>query len=216
MEWCDHVATRLLVLGVVRGFGRAHGYLVNHELQDLLVKDWANIRSGSIYHALKQMTKEGLLRAIETDAWPGRIDYEVSEKGEEDFLSGGPAYRSWAGRLVVALLVLVQAQQSADGARVLGSAVFPGRLHRLDHRFAGLGLRGLAPVLLGLFGLGDEPGHRCADVRGPGHRFQLTDLCLVRGGGGLGLGADRCPWRTARLKRRGVAVTRPRHPAALR
>ena len=45
-------ATRLLVLGVVRMFGRAHGYQVRRELLTWSADEWANVQPGSIYHAL--------------------------------------------------------------------------------------------------------------------------------------------------------------------
>lgn len=79
-------ATRLLVLGVVRGFGRAHGYLVQNELVAWGPEAWANVKWGSLYHALRQMTKEGLLTATEYEEWPGRVDYELTEAGQERFL----------------------------------------------------------------------------------------------------------------------------------
>jgi len=77
-------ATRLLVLGVVRGYGRAHGYLVGNDLMSWGAGEWANVKWGSIYHALKQLTKEGCL----TDELlpPGRTDYELTEKGEAEYL----------------------------------------------------------------------------------------------------------------------------------
>jgi DNA-binding PadR family transcriptional regulator len=54
-------ATRLLVLGVVRMYGRAHGYQVRRELLTWSADKWANVQPGSIYHALKKMTAEDLL-----------------------------------------------------------------------------------------------------------------------------------------------------------
>lgn len=76
-------ATRLLVLGLVRGYGRAHGYLIGNDLLSWGADDWANVKWGSIYHALKQLTKSGHLR----DDWvaPGRTDYELTELGEQEF-----------------------------------------------------------------------------------------------------------------------------------
>ncbi|MFC0433702.1 PadR family transcriptional regulator [Kutzneria buriramensis] len=76
-------ATRLLVLGVVRGYGRAHGYLIGHDLMAWGADEWANVKWGSIYHALKQGVKAGFLR--EDWAVPGRTDYELTEKGEHEF-----------------------------------------------------------------------------------------------------------------------------------
>ncbi len=36
-------ATRLLVLGVVRMYGQAHGYRVGRELMSWGVEEWANV-----------------------------------------------------------------------------------------------------------------------------------------------------------------------------
>ncbi|KAB2345300.1 PadR family transcriptional regulator [Actinomadura rudentiformis] len=82
-------ATRLLVLGAVRGFGRAHGYEIRRALLSWGSNEWANVNPGSIYHALKQLTKEELLRAYDVptnEAGPPRTDYEITEHGDEEFL----------------------------------------------------------------------------------------------------------------------------------
>ncbi|TDC53504.1 PadR family transcriptional regulator [Actinomadura sp. KC345] len=82
-------ATRLLVLGGVRRFGRAHGYEIRRELISWGSDEWAHINPGSIYHALKQLAKEGLLRAHEmeeSDAGPPHTDYEITEAGRAEFL----------------------------------------------------------------------------------------------------------------------------------
>ena len=76
-------ATRLLVLGVVRGYGRVHGYRVGADLQSWGAGEWANVKWGSIYHALRQATRAGLLR--DHDDVPGRTDYELTERGEAEF-----------------------------------------------------------------------------------------------------------------------------------
>lgn len=59
-------AIRLLVLGAVRQHGRAHGYQVRNDLEYWGAHEWSNAKPGSIYHALKQMAKQGLLHAHET------------------------------------------------------------------------------------------------------------------------------------------------------
>jgi DNA-binding PadR family transcriptional regulator len=78
-------ATRLLVLGAIRGFGRAHGYLVRQELVSWGADRWAHIKWGSLYHALRKLTDEELLRATEIAEWPGRVDYELTAAGEAEF-----------------------------------------------------------------------------------------------------------------------------------
>ena len=75
-------ATRLLVLGVVRGY-RVHGYRVGADLLSWGAGEWANVKWGSIYHALRQATRAGLLR--DHDDVPGRTDYELTERGEAEF-----------------------------------------------------------------------------------------------------------------------------------
>jgi DNA-binding PadR family transcriptional regulator len=81
-------ATRLLVLGGVRRFGRAHGYEVRRELISWGSDEWAHVNPGSIYHALRQLAKEGLLLAHgveESDAGPPHTDYEITDAGREEF-----------------------------------------------------------------------------------------------------------------------------------
>ncbi|NGO80199.1 PadR family transcriptional regulator [Streptomyces sp. YC504] len=84
-------AIRLLVLGAVRMHGRAHGYQVRNDLEFWGANEWSNAKPGSIYHALKQMAKQGLLLAHEvapsTAGGPPRTEYEVTEQGTEEYFS---------------------------------------------------------------------------------------------------------------------------------
>ncbi|MEV7233582.1 PadR family transcriptional regulator [Streptomyces sp. NPDC051020] len=84
-------AIRLLVLGAVRQHGRAHGYQVRNDLEYWGAHEWSNAKPGSVYHALKQMAKQGLLIAHEvapsTAGGPPRIEYEITEKGTEEYLA---------------------------------------------------------------------------------------------------------------------------------
>ncbi|MFF7644446.1 helix-turn-helix transcriptional regulator [Streptomyces canus] len=81
---------RLLVLGAVRGHGRAHGYQVRGDLEYWGAHEWSNAKPGSIYHALKQMAKQGLLHAHEiapsTAGGPPRTEYEITDEGTEEYL----------------------------------------------------------------------------------------------------------------------------------
>ena len=43
--------------------GRAHGYQVRNDLEFWGAHEWSNAKPGSIYHALKQMAKQGLVLA---------------------------------------------------------------------------------------------------------------------------------------------------------
>ncbi|GAA2794804.1 PadR family transcriptional regulator [Streptomyces showdoensis] len=83
-------AIRLLVLGAVKQHGRAHGYQVRNDLEYWGAHEWSHAKPGSIYHALKQMAKQGLLRADEiapsTAGGPPRVEYEITEAGREEYL----------------------------------------------------------------------------------------------------------------------------------
>lgn len=106
-------ATRLLVLGVVRMYGTAHGYQVRRELLTWSADRWANVAPGSIYHALKKMTTEGLLEVASTEAHPGgpeRTAYRLTEDGETEF------------RLLLAKY-LAESDDSAQGSYRLAAAV---------------------------------------------------------------------------------------------
>ncbi|MFV8188286.1 PadR family transcriptional regulator [Streptomyces sp. AF1B] len=82
-------AIRLLVLGAVRRHGRAHGYQVRSDLEYWGAHEWSNAKPGSIYHALKQMAKQGLLHAHEiapsTAGGPPRTEYEITGRGTEEY-----------------------------------------------------------------------------------------------------------------------------------
>ncbi|MGW6142094.1 PadR family transcriptional regulator [Streptomyces sp. NPDC055140] len=84
-------AIRLLVLGAVRQHGRAHGYQVRNDLEYWGAHEWSNAKPGSIYHALKQMAKQGFLVAHEiapsTAGGPPRTEYEITDRGTEEFLT---------------------------------------------------------------------------------------------------------------------------------
>ena len=82
-------AIRLLVLGAVRQHGRAHGYQVRNDLEYWGAHEWSNTKPGSIYHALKQMAKQGVLHAHEVApsaaGGPPRTEYEVTDAGSEEY-----------------------------------------------------------------------------------------------------------------------------------
>ena len=57
--------TRMMILGLVRMMQPVHGYDVRRELLSWQADKWANVQPGSIYHALRKLTEEGLLREVE-------------------------------------------------------------------------------------------------------------------------------------------------------
>ncbi|MEV6559199.1 PadR family transcriptional regulator [Nocardia sp. NPDC051756] len=84
-------AVRLLVLGAVRRHDRAHGYQVRADLESWGAHEWAGVKSGSVYHALKAMAGEGLLLAHETTpsstGGPPRIEYETTDDGDQAYFA---------------------------------------------------------------------------------------------------------------------------------
>ncbi|MFF5177431.1 PadR family transcriptional regulator [Micromonospora sp. NPDC000316] len=78
----------MMILGLVRWMQPVHGYDVRRELLSWGADKWANVQPGSIYHALRKLTEEELLRAVATEqvgARPARTTYEVTAKGEDEF-----------------------------------------------------------------------------------------------------------------------------------
>lgn len=79
---------RLLVLGVVRMRGAAHGYAVHRELMSWRVDTWTRVKPPSIYHAVKQLAREGLLAdtgRTEASRGPARVAYRVTAAGDQEF-----------------------------------------------------------------------------------------------------------------------------------
>ncbi|SCF36887.1 DNA-binding transcriptional regulator, PadR family [Micromonospora viridifaciens] len=78
----------MMILGLVRWMQPVHGYDVRRELLSWSADKWANVQPGSIYHALRKLTDEGLLRTVSTEqvgGRPARTTYEVTAKGEDEF-----------------------------------------------------------------------------------------------------------------------------------
>ena len=79
---------RLLVLGVIRRSGTAHGYAVHRELMSWRVDTWTRVKPPSIYHAIKQMDREGLLSGSDPQSspqGPDRVAYRITAAGESAF-----------------------------------------------------------------------------------------------------------------------------------
>jgi len=77
-----------MILGLVRWLQPVHGYDVRRELLSWSVNEWANIAPGSIYHALRKLTEEGLLEEVATEqvgARPARTTYRVTDQGDAEF-----------------------------------------------------------------------------------------------------------------------------------
>lgn len=81
--------TRLLVLGTIRHLGTAHGYALRRQLDDWRVETWTTVRSGSVYHALGQLHKEGKLATCGSEAGARgteRTVFSLTPDGETEFI----------------------------------------------------------------------------------------------------------------------------------
>lgn len=80
---------RLLILGILKRRGSAHGYRMYRDLVEWRVETWTIIRPGSIYHALTQMEKQGLIiEALPTagqKSGPAKTEYKLTIDGEKEF-----------------------------------------------------------------------------------------------------------------------------------
>ena len=82
--------TRLLVLGVVKLFQPVHGYDVRRELISWRASEWASVQPGSIYNALKTLTRDGYLEVAGQDqvgGRPERTSYRITSAGNDEFRS---------------------------------------------------------------------------------------------------------------------------------
>ena len=77
-------STRLLILGAVRIFQPVHGYFVRRELLSWHAEEWAHLNPGSIYNALRTLTREGLSEQVGTETEgrrPARTTYKLTADG---------------------------------------------------------------------------------------------------------------------------------------
>ena len=75
------------MLGCVKIFQPVHGYDVRRELVSWHVEDWASLAPGSIYNALKTLTKEGMLEVVGTKqvgGRPERTTYRITKHGDQE------------------------------------------------------------------------------------------------------------------------------------
>jgi DNA-binding PadR family transcriptional regulator len=83
-------STRLLILGAVRIFQPVHGYFVRRELLSWHAQEWAHLNPGSIYNALRTLTREGYLEQVGTETEggrPARTTYKLTADGDTEFMT---------------------------------------------------------------------------------------------------------------------------------
>src|SRR4029453_4119829 len=80
----------MMILGLVQWMQPVHGYDVRRELLSWSADKWANVQPGSIYHGLRKLTEEGLLREAGTEqdgGRPAKTSSEITDKGRGEFQS---------------------------------------------------------------------------------------------------------------------------------
>ena len=81
------MSTRLVILGLLKE-QPLHGYDLKKLIQERM-GDWTDIAFGSIYFALGKMEEEGFIAKVATEKSgnrPSRSIYEITKKGETEFL----------------------------------------------------------------------------------------------------------------------------------
>ena len=81
------MSVRLFILGILQQ-QRTHGYEIRKKLQEWGVENWAHLNWSSVYHALRQMEKEGLIekqKIVENKNRPAKDVYTILENGENTF-----------------------------------------------------------------------------------------------------------------------------------
>ena len=79
-------ATRLIILGFLRE-RPAHGYEIQRWIRLQQMDRWSSVLPGSLYHALKRMEGEGLIRAVAEERTGDRLRkvYAITPAGERAF-----------------------------------------------------------------------------------------------------------------------------------
>jgi DNA-binding PadR family transcriptional regulator len=79
--------TRLLILGVIRIKQPVHGYDVRRELLSWQLEEWANVKPGSIYGAIRTLERDGCIAVADRSAHNGRPErtaYVLTSEGEKE------------------------------------------------------------------------------------------------------------------------------------
>jgi DNA-binding PadR family transcriptional regulator len=140
---------KLLILGVLHR-GNFHPYEIKRRLENAMVECYTDVEVGTLYYAIRQMDKEGLISTVSQQrvARGGmRTVYKITAKGKTEFLDllhrqfeeDGPVSQTLYGALLFLHL--------SDPAIV--QDLIRDRIARLDEQIAKLGpiRKELRPVL---------------------------------------------------------------------
>ena len=78
---------RLLILGMLSGWGPMHGHQIRQQAELINAEAWSELRVGSLYSALNRMRDEELIEPVRTERegnFPSRTIYEITPAGERE------------------------------------------------------------------------------------------------------------------------------------
>ena len=79
---------KFLVLGALDSLKEGSGYDVKSELNKKQVENWTDIKSGSIYFAIKKLEADNMIKEIRKERdknFPVKIIYSITEEGKKLF-----------------------------------------------------------------------------------------------------------------------------------
>lgn len=79
---------KLVVLGALDILGPAGGYDIMQELNRKMIDKWTDIKKASIYHALRELEKDGSIvvtEQIKNQRFPVKTIYEITPQGRQLF-----------------------------------------------------------------------------------------------------------------------------------
>jgi DNA-binding PadR family transcriptional regulator len=79
---------QFVVLGALEQIGHGSGYDVLQDLNRKMIDRWIDIKTGSIYHAIKHLHKTGAIREVEqtrTGGFPTKTIYAPTDAGRAHF-----------------------------------------------------------------------------------------------------------------------------------
>lgn len=175
---------RVMVLGLLECMPR-HGYEIQKWLELSRTDRWADVLPGSIYHALRQMEKEGLVevRTTEQNGHRSRAIYAITEMGQaklKQLLQDGwlQAPRSFPANMYV-LLTFSRFLQPDELERGLRNMISVLEEEMASWQQSWQGRIGTAPVIGAVFDNGRE--HIETDLR---LLYRLLEDMEKRGGVG--------------------------------
>lgn len=80
--------SKFVVLGTLDALGTASGYDIIRELEKKMISRWTKVKKGSIYNALKSLSKGGEIREVsrvKKGLFPTMTLYEITDQGRDYF-----------------------------------------------------------------------------------------------------------------------------------